>query len=260
MLKLNKAFLLTCLLVLVSDAITQKVLDKPVDEWTKAEAMEVLNRSAWSQTYSSNEGAAAAAASQARRDQADNRIVGAERGRTERVGAPPPIVIRLHSGLPIRLALTRLNQIAANYEKMDDKGKITFNEAGRRLLECSPCQTYYVVSITQFPNPSGDFVEEAIFEGMKLEDMKSNVWLKNDRGETRELAHFIAPTKRGDSAVFFFGRKDSNGKEFLTKDNKDFVFMFNGTFLNSSNRFAYLLPRNFEFKVSKITVKDQIVF
>jgi hypothetical protein len=30
--------------------------------------------------------------------------------------------------------------------------------------------------------------------------------------------------------------------------------------MNNTNRFAHLLPRKFDFKVSKITVKDQVVF
>jgi hypothetical protein len=260
MLKSNILLVVLCLITLSVSITAQKILEKPVDQWSQAEAKEVLNGSAWSQIYTSNEGNAAAAANQALRDQADNRLSGSERSRTDRLGAPPPIVIRLHSGLPIRLALTRLNQIAAGYEKMDEKGRAAFNESGRGLMECAPCQKYYVVSITQFPNPSGNFVEEAIFEGMTLEQMKPHVSMKNDKGEIRELAQFIAPKKRGDSAVFFFTRKDSAGKDFVTKENKDFTFTFNGSFFTSSNRFAYLIPKKFDFKVSKIMVGDQVVF
>lgn len=247
--------------IFASMATAQKaLLEKPVEKWSKSEAMEVLNDSSWAKIHQSNEGAAAASQAAALRDQADNRLSGGERSRSERVGATPPIIMRLHSGLPIRLALTRLNQIAAGYEKMDDTAKAKFNEAGRKLLECGPCQNYYVVSITQFPNPSGDFVEEAIFQGMTLEQMKDNVWLKNDKDEKRELAHFIAPAKRGDSAVFFFARKDDKGNVFLTKAISEFSFVFNGTFFTRNNRFAHLIPKQLDFKVSKITVGDNVVF
>jgi hypothetical protein len=260
MLKFNKLFLLTYICVLASLASGQRVLDKPVDEWSKADAMEVLNRSAWAQIYQSTEGVAAASAAAALRDQSDNRLAGSERGRTDRSGGPSPILFRLHSGLPIRLALTRLNQIGAGYDKMNDKAKSEFNQSARKLLECIPCQNYYVVSITQFPNPSGDNVEEGIFQAMTLQQMKGNVWLKNEKGETREVVEFIAPKKRGDSAVFFFARMDDKGKILINKDNKTLTFAFNQTFLTSSNRFGYLLPRQLDFKVSAITVGDLVVF
>jgi hypothetical protein len=260
MLKFNKLVLFGLFCVCASIGMAQKVLEKPVDKWSQAEALEVLNKSAWTQTYQSVQGVAAAAASDVLRDQSDNRIVGRERSRTERSGAPPPVVMRLHSGLPIRLALTRLNQIAAGYDKMNDKAKGEFNAAGRSLLECGPCQNYYVLTLTQFPNPTGQAVEEAIFEGITVEQMKGNVWLKNDKGEMRELAHFIPPAKRGDSAVFFFARKDEKGNVLVNKNTDEVSFIFNPTYFTPTNRYYHLIPRKFDFKVSKITVGDQVVF
>ena len=84
--------------------------------------------------------------------------------------------------------------------------------------------------------------------------------LKNEKGDTRDLVQFIPPQKRGDSAVFFFARKNDKGDFLLTKENTDMNFVFNANFLTTSNRFAYLLPRQFDFKVSKITVGDKVVF
>ncbi len=143
---------------------------------------------------------------------------------------------------------------------MSDDEKAKFNEKGRGLLDCAPCQNHHVVTLTLMSNPSGQSVEEAIFQGMTLEQMKENVWLKNDKGATRPLIHFIAPQKRGDSAVFFFARKDEKGDLFLSKDNSEFSFVFNGTFFNANNRFASLIPRQFDVKLSKITVEGNIVF
>jgi hypothetical protein len=257
----NKFFSVALLFAFSSTLIAQNALfDKPVDKWSKNDAMDILSSSSWAQTHFSNAGAAAAAQSEALRQQSDNRLTGQERGRAERVGTPSPVIIRLHSALPIRLALLRLNQLAAGYDKMNDKQKGEFNDSGRRLLECSPCQKYYVVSLTLAPNPSGQNVEEAIFEGMTMEQMKGNIWLENEKDQTRQLVHFIAPQKRGDSAVFFFDRNDEKGEALVSKDNKELSFVFNPTFMNNTNRFAHLLPRKFDFKVSKITVKDQVVF
>lgn len=247
--------LISCVFV-----FSQKVLEKPIEEWSQKDATEILNNSPWAQGYQSLQGAAGASAIDALRAQSDNSIVGAERGSTARVGAPSPVIARLHSGLPIRLALMRLNQIGANYDKMNKDEKIKFNESARKLIDCAICQNYYVVTITKVANPSGQSVEEAVFQGMTLEQMKGNVWLKNEKGVIRELVQFIAPTKRGDSAVFFFSRKDEKGALLLTKDNIDLHVVFNGAFFTSANRFAHLLPRQFDFSVSKITFGDIVVF
>ncbi|HSI87698.1 MAG TPA: hypothetical protein VK918_01500, partial [Pyrinomonadaceae bacterium] len=128
------------------------------------------------------------------------------------------------------------------------------------LLDCVPCQSYYVVTATQFPYSSGESVEEGIFQAMTLEQMKGNVTLRNEKGVERELAHFIAPVKGGDSAVFFFARNDDKGSPLLTKDNSEVSLVFNSAFLTPSNRFAYLLPRRMDFKLSKVKVGDNVVF
>lgn len=262
MFKCNKLFLLTCLYLVASPLFAQS-LDKPFEKWSRDDAMKLLSNSSWAQTYQSTEGAAAADAANARGSLNDNRVsgtAGTERGRSEVSGGPPPVVIRLHSGLPVRHAIMRLNQIAAGYDKMDDKGKASFNESGRKLIECAICQNYYVVTLTQIPNPSGQFIEEAIFQGMTVQQMKGNIWLLNDKGERRELIQFSPPLKRGDAAVFFFARKDDKGSVFLTKDISNFSFVFSPTFLVKSNPFAYLVPRKFDFRVSKITFGENIHF
>jgi hypothetical protein len=257
----KKLFLVALFCVAAPSLFAQKwMVEKPLEKWSQKEALEVLNASAWAQTYQSIQGAAAAAQSEALRQQADNNLRGSERSRTERSGGPPPVIARLHSGLPIRMALYRLNQIAANFDKMSDEQKLKFNESAKRLLECPSCQDYYVITLTQASNSSGQSVEQAIFEGMTLEEMKTIVTLRNEKGETRELAQFIAPAKRGDSAAFFFTRKDDKGNVLFTKDNSDATLMFSPAFSTSSNRFASVLPRKFDFKLSRITHNDQVVF
>jgi len=258
--KINKLFLFTCLCFMAVSSFAQKTAEKPSNKWSRDESLKILSDSSWARTYQSTQASAAADAAAAVRHQAGTRLSGGDPGSSALIGAPAPVVIRLHSALPIRQALTRLNQLSAGYDKMDEKGKAEFDVSVKKFLECAICQNYYVVTLTQFPNTTGQSVEEAIFQGMKLEHMKGNVWLTNEKGEKRELIQFTPPKQRGDSAVFFFARKDDKGVEFLTTANKELNFEFNNNFLTSSNRFARFVPRRFEFKISKMTVGENLMF
>lgn len=231
----------------------QKFLDKPFTSWSRENAMDVLTESPWAKMNQNMNAAASADMREAARSQSDNRLSGQERGRSERSGGVAPVIARLHSAAPIRQALARLNQIAAGYDKMNAEKKAAFDESAKRLLECPICQSHYVVTLTQAPNSSGQSVEEALFQGMTLAQMKGNIWLEDERGQKRELAQFIAPEKRGDSAVFFFPRKNEKGEELFGENSKEVNVVFNNLFLtSSSNRFAALLPRRFEFGVAKM--------
>ena len=144
---------------------------------------------------------------------------------------------------------------------MDEKQKGQFDASAKSFLDCAVCQNYYVLTFTQFTDSSGQFVEEGIFQGMTMKDLKGNVWLINEKGERRELAQFTPPKGRGDSATFFFARKDDKGNLLIMPDNKEFKIEFNNEFLTSgNNRYAGLVPRHFEFKVSKMMVGEKIEF
>jgi hypothetical protein len=250
--------ILICLLAFVVTG--QKFVEKPYDTWSREQAIGLLSDSSWARTYQNLSAAASSDMREAARSQSDTRLSGQERSRSDRVGGMPPVYARLHSALPVRQALARLNQIAANYDKMDEKGKEQFNETAKRLLECSICQTHYVVTILQAPNPTGQFVEEAIFQGMTFEQMKENIWLEDDAGKRRALAQFMPPQKRGDGAVFFFERNDDKGNPFLSDSSKELNVVFNNNFFVASNRFAPLIPRRFDFKVSKMKIGDKLMF
>ena len=256
----RSAVLLSIALFSVVSANAQKYLDKPFTTWSRENAMEVINDSPWAKTHQNMAAAVSADMREASRAQSDNRLSGQERGRSERSGGTAPVVARLHSAAPIRLALARLNQLNAGYDKMDDAKKAAFDESAKRLLECPICQTHYVVTITQAAHSSGQTVEEAIFQGMTTEQLKGNIWLEDEKGNKRELVQFIAPEKRGDSAVFFFARKDDKGNVLFSESNKQVNVVFNNTFLTSSNRFASLVPRRFEFSVSKMKFADFFAF
>lgn len=261
--KLNKiVFLLAlCLCFFTDSAIAQKTLEKPFQKWNRDEALKILNDSSWSKTFQSTEAAALASAQQIGREQGQTANRGGNNPQSvERNLGQSPVVIRLHSALPVRQAIVRTQQIVADYDKMDEKQKADFDAAKKGFLECAVCQKYYVITLTRTPNPSGQSIEEAIFQRLTLKDMKGNVWLINDKGEKRELVQFTAPQARGDAAVFFFARKDDKENLFLTPENKEFKFVFNNDFLTPSNPYAHLVPRNFEFKVSKMMVNEKLEF
>lgn len=256
-----KGILYLSLILLAATSVSaQKFLDKPYTTWTRENAMDVISNSGWAKTYQNMEASASADMREAARSQADNRLAGQERGRSDRSGGLAPVVARLHSASPIRLALVRLNQLGSGYDKMDAQQKAAFDEKAKGLLECAICQTHYVVTMTQSPNSSGQSVEEAIFQGMTMEQMKGNIWIEDEQGKKRDLVQFIAPQKRGDSAVFFFPRKDAQGQELLSAASKEVNVVFNNNFLVTSNRFSPLVPRRFEFSVSKMKFGETAAF
>lgn len=115
--------------------------------------------------------------------------------------------------------------------------------------------------MTKFLNSADNGVQEGLFQTMNAEDLKGNVWLENENGEKRELKEFTPPKGARDFAVFFFPRRDANNKDLLTPQSKDLKFVFDGGFLSGSkNAYASMLPKNFDFKVARLTMGDKIEF
>lgn len=258
--RLKGIFYVSFILLFTASIQAQKFLDKPYTSWSRENAMDVITDSPWAKIYQNMAASASADMREAARSQSDNRLSGQERGRTERSGGNPPVIARLHSAAPIRQALVRLNQLGSGYDKMDAQQKAAFDEKAKGLLECSICVTHYVVTMTQAPNSGGQSVEEAIFQGMTMEQMKGNIWMEDDQGRKREMVQFIAPQKRGDSAVFFFPRQDAQGQELLSESSKEINVVFNNNFLVTSNRFSSLVPRRYEFIVSKMKFGGSMAF
>ncbi|MDQ4122603.1 MAG: hypothetical protein M3209_14285 [Acidobacteriota bacterium] len=259
--KYNKFALLVMVFCLTVTAFGQKYLEKPYTEWSKDEAIKVLNDSPWAQQYQSTKDLAAASQSQTAREQADNNIMGGrERGSTARNIQPPPVTIRLHSALPVRQAMVRMQQIGANYDKMSEAEKAKFDESAKGFLSCPICQSFYVVTMVKAKDSSGQSVEDGLFQSMTLEEVRGKVWLTNDKGEKREVVQFTPPKGAGDAAVFFFKRTDDNGVALLTPGTKSLKFVFSNEFLDGRNAHANLVPRNFEFKVTKMLVENKVEF
>lgn len=256
----DRTFLaILCLLVFAATAIAQK--DKPYQQWGKEETLRLYNDSAWAKPYQSNVGSANAAAGQIRREQGQTSSSGGSDPRSvARDFGPPPVTLRLHSALPIRQAIVRMQQMDLGYDKMSEAEKSSFDKSKEAFLKCAICNDYYVVTLMRSPDASKSTVEEGIFQGMTLAELKGNIKLVNEKGEERELAEFNAPKGPRDQTVFYFKRTNDAGVPLFTKDSKEVKFVFSPTFLDSKNRFAYLLPRTFEFRASKMVVGDSLIF
>jgi len=259
--KYSRILLVFGMLAMTASTFGQKMLEKPLSTWGKEETLRLYNDSGWAKPYQSTTGSANAAAGQIAREQGQ----GANRGGSDprsvaRNFGPPPVTLRLHSALPIRQAIVRLRQLGADYDKMSDADKAAFDASQKRFLDCAICKEYYVITLTKAPDASGATVEEGVFQGMTYEELKGNVKLVNDKGEERELAQFNAPKGSGDMTVFYFKRTNDAGDPLFSPTSKELKFVFKPEFLDSKNRFAYLVPRTFEFKISKIVVGQELVF
>lgn len=259
--KLNRFLsLFVCIAGLSASVFTQKA-DKPYDTWSKEQAQKVLSDSSWAKTYQSSQSSGVGASMQNEaRPSLNVGGTGSNPRSVARSFGPAPVVVRLHSALPVRQALVRLQQISSGYDKASENQRTQFNSSVKSFLECPICKNYYVVTVTKFPEKLDSGIDEAIFQNMTLNDVKGKVFLVNDKGEKRELAQFTAPTRPGDSAVFFFARLDDKKNPLITAESKEVRLSFDNDFLTPRNRYAYLIPRFFDFKVSKMMVGDTLEF
>jgi hypothetical protein len=248
---------LTIVLVLIlafaftSSAYGQKFLQKSYKEWSQDEVAKILKDGPWSGEYQSEEGLIAAQRVQQARESADNNR-GSYRGNQGRLDIPVPITIRLHSALPVRQAMVRLQQIGANYDKMSAEDKQKFDGQTAKFLECAICENYYVVTIEKWKDTSST-VSEGIFQTMTLADLKGKVWLVNDKDEKLELEQFSPPKSAVGQAVFFFKRANEPAAPFFTSRDKQVRFVFSNELRNSDvNAYGKLIPKSFEFKVAKM--------
>jgi hypothetical protein len=211
-------------------------------------------------TYQSEKGLAAASVAQGALGQSDTRLGGQERGSVSRVLQPPVIVAMLHSAGPVRQALVRMRQIQAGYDKMKEDDRKKFDQSQSILFNCAICQDYYVVTLTKTKDPSVTAADDGLFQTLKFEDLKGKVWLVNEKDEKRELAQFTPPKRAGDPAVFYFKRADENGAVLVTPENKDVKFVFSYDLLDNKNAYSSLIPRSFDFKVSKLILNGKVEF
>lgn len=259
--KFRLIFAILMLAIAAMPAFSQKDYDKPAEKWSKEAALSVLQESPWAKQYQSTTGQAGAAAGTVAREQSQSANRGGSDPRSvARDFGPPPVTVLLHSSEVVRKATIRLRQLDAGYDKMSAEDKAKFDASQKIFMDCAICKDYYVVKLSKATFSKGGGIDEGIFQGMTLDELRGNIKLVNDAGEERELIQYNPAKSATDTAVFYFKRADANGKHLVTPETKSFRVVFSNDFLDAKNRFAYLLPRSFEFKVSKMIVGDKLLF
>jgi hypothetical protein len=255
------ALLAACLVVLAN--AQESVVSKPLEQWSKQDAERILNNSPWAVVQEVR----IKYAGQTRPVAGGNQpVLGAESSATyvrtdqntiNSSGAEAPVdfqfTLRLRSALPVRQALVKLKQLEAKYSQMSEKDRTAFDAKTRGLLECPACSNNYVLTLSSKSkqNPGADAVF-SLYKGGRLEDLQRYVYIANDRGERRTLAHFVAPKVPGDEATFFFPRFDDKGTPLLTEYTKGLVFNLSDNEVNAVT--------NFKIEASKLILNGRVEF
>jgi hypothetical protein len=228
---------------------------KPFTQWSRSDAENILENSPWSshqevrlqfekerQTAAgSYSGVSAASAA----------------GSQTEVMSDLPVdfvfTLRLRSALPVRQALVRLKQLESDSKKLSRKDLENYDTQIKGLLECPACAGNYVVTLSSksLNRPGADAVYTA-FKGGRLSDLQRFVYLANERGERRQLIHFVAPRAPGDDAIFFFPRLDEKGAPLLTPESKQLLINLSDKQVNSVS--------NFKIDVSKLVMNGKVEF
>lgn len=227
---------------------------KPVHAWTKAEAERFLSDSPWARSQTVR-------IARERRSQAvaGAPIIAGSTVRAEVGSAEAPIdftfTLRLRSSRRVREALVRLRQIEAGYDRMSEAKRAEFDAQPRikGLLDCPACAGNYVLTLSarSAEAPGADPVY-ATLKGARLEDLQRYVYIADERGARRPLAHFVAPKVPGEEATFFFPRLDERGAPLLTPSSKELVFNLSDMQVNS--------VANFRVDVSKLVAGGSVDF
>ena len=228
---------------------------KPFTQWSRSDAEDVLNNSPWSshqevrmQFEKEKQTAAGSYSGVSAASAAGSQMEGMSDLPVDFV-----FTLRLRSALPVRQALVRLKQLESDSKKLSQKDLETFDTQIKGLLECPACAGNYVVTLSSKSNnrPGADAVYAA-FKGGRLSDLQRFVFLANERGERRELVHFVAPRTPGEDAIFFFPRLDAKGAPLLTPENKELLINLSDKQVNSVS--------NFRIDVSKLVMNGKVEF
>ena len=203
--------------------------DKPYGEWSKEDIVKIISESPWA------------------------KVVGA----SDTNGSFSYVTIRLRSALPIRQALVRLKQIDSKYEKMSEKKREEFDRMMEGALVCPACDDNYVVSIG--PPISYRELKSGIFalRNIRLESLLGKVYLSNDKGEKREIVHFVDPKSNDGEATLFFPRWNEKGEPLLTADSQALTLIFE---IKGSQYSGTALPISTKFDVRPMRLEGSVEF
>jgi hypothetical protein len=237
----KQASLCLVLLLVAAPAAAQEFwAKKPYQQWSRKESLEILTDSPWAQTEDLlKEGSAYGDSLQARL-------------RVQNDPFPSLLAtsVRLRSALPVRQAFVRQRQLGIKYDKLGGADRAKFDAEVAEFLECPPCAKYYIVTVDSAFLNSRNKTFPAEYS---LDKLRSNAYLANDSGQWRECAHVRRETQE---ILFFFRREGDDGKPLITSDNKTFAFTMTGVLSDGK-----LSSESYwEFKVSKLTHKGEIIF
>lgn len=240
---------------------------KDFDKWDAKDVETILNKSAWVKNqevrlqYSPSQTVAAGSflpgVSGVAGDRSGNAAARSGQNTVSQGSIAPSVdftfTLRLRSSMAIRLALIRKAQLETNLEKISKEERELYNKRQVGLYECPACSENYVLTFTSKSkeNKNYDAVFSA-FANARLDELKTYIYLQNERGEKRELVHFTPPKAPGDEALFFFKRFDEKGNLLFTKDSK--YLIFNAT-KNEVNTVT-----NFKIEIAPLIVGEKVDF
>jgi len=218
-------------------ARAQNLWEKPYQQWTKEEIIKIASDSPWAQVQQAS----------------------STTGERVPLAYVPGVTMRLRSALPIREALVRLKQIEGKYDKLDAAGRADFDTRMKGLLSCPACADNYIVTLG--PPVSTRAMKNGLgaLKNVAFSLLEKRVYLLNERGDRREVVHFIAPKHDEDEATFFFPRLDDKGTPLLTNESKKLIFVFEARNLRTAFGLDSI-PERFEFDVSKLILNGKVEF
>jgi hypothetical protein len=163
------------------------------------------------------------------------------------------MTVRLRSSMAIRLALIRQIQLGMEKQNLKPEEKEAYLKKQKGLYDCPACVDNFVITISSVSSETGQYDHiYNYYRTTTLEQLKKNIFLQNDKGEKRELVHFVAPKTPGDEAQFFFNRFDDKNNLFLSKESKYFLFRLEPDNLNSA--------MNFKIETKPILIGEKVDF
>jgi hypothetical protein len=206
---------------------------KPYQQWTMKDVQKVLSDSPWAKTIARSGGMG-----------------------TSGQNLPDKVyTLRLRSALPIRQGLLRLRQLKDDYDKMSDKKKAEFDEKNKALIDCPPCEDNYVLALVPPSASEGRMSLPASLKSATVESLKLYVQLSDDRGQRRELVHYVPPKAVGQEVVFFFPKFNEKGEPLITPSSKRVSFNIDPAAMGGDATITH-----FDFDVSKMIVGGKVVF
>jgi len=161
--------------------------------------------------------------------------------------AEPPVIL-LRSSLPVRQALVRERQLEAKYDKMNEPERATFDLKTKELLSCPACDKNYVITI-KFPSAT-------LGNQSYIMERKKYIYLTNEKGERRELIHFVPQSAKGIESLFFFPRFNDQKEPLLTPESKKLTFHFDLA-VNDGKPFPF---EKINFEVAPLVKDGKVIF